>query len=102
MQSPKLRLADRKAELPGNEYPIMTIDVSKTHAGTADIRPAGNFRRFGVITSAHVTASGVCDRVRRFGSVEMLKESGERAHPERDGRTTDSMMLRVNKAKARS
>ena len=71
----------------------MKVFVSNLPAGTSDADLEDLFRPFGEVTSARVATRRFSWRSRGIGIVEMLRECGERAASELNGRQIDCMVL---------
>ena len=79
---------------------IMKLRISNLPASTSDDELACLFRPFGLVTSAQALTTTHAGRSHGYGFVEMLREPGELAMAELDGRQLDCRVLRVNRAMA--
>jgi RNA recognition motif-containing protein len=79
---------------------IMKLRISNLPSSTSDDDLASLFRPFGYVTSAQVLTTTHAGRSHGYGFVEMLRESGELAMAQLDGRQLDCRVLRVNRAMA--
>ncbi|MFQ6005037.1 MAG: RNA recognition motif domain-containing protein [Woeseia sp.] len=78
----------------------MKIYVGNLPLGTSDANLENLFSPFGAVTAARVITARYTGRSRGFGFVEMLREYGQQAISELNGRQIDHIVLRVNEAKA--
>ena len=93
-----IRQGNRHTGLSHLDNVLMKLYVGNLPNSMSDTELADLFRPFGSVSAATITTTSLAGRLPGFGFVEMLRESGEIAVSELNGRQIDCRVLRVAEA----